>query len=61
MKIKSCYAYCIEAEKTWCLNISLYGVSKDWPDDIIWDVARREMKNHYGKPVTCWRWLDERK
>ena len=54
---KRCIAYCIEAKHEYRVDLTDYGIV--WPgcaQQIVWDVARREMRNHYRKPVTCWSW-----
>jgi hypothetical protein len=48
------YAYCIEPNCTTVLDLHPYGVRPTWQPEIIWDVARREMRNLFHKSVTCW-------
>ena len=55
--MKHCIAYHIEANREYRIDLTSYGIV--WPGGdsrIVWDVARREMRNRYGKPVTCWSW-----
>jgi len=57
MWVPTCYAYHIIPGKKqhFCVDISHYGVRQNWGPEAISDVARREIKNHYGRVATCWR------
>jgi len=57
MERQQCLAVCIEVEKEYRLDLTRFGVRKEWSPEAIWDVAKREMwrswRNelwpHYGR------------
>jgi hypothetical protein len=51
-----CIAYCVEADREYRVELTPYCVKKDWPDEVIWAVAKREMLNQHKRSVTCWCW-----
>jgi hypothetical protein len=53
-KEKHIYAFFTDGIKTWELDLFYFGVREDWTSEQIWTVARREMKNIFGKPVDYW-------
>lgn len=52
--MKHVIAECREAERTYVVDLYPYGVREEWPAEIIWEVARREMLLAWKKPVTGW-------
>lgn len=54
-KDKHCVAYWVD-ETGHEYRVDLYdvGVRWGWDSDVIWDVARREMKRTWNRPVTGW-------
>ncbi len=53
------HAHCIEtgeAVKEYHIELNRYGhnITPETTPEIIWDIARKEMKASFNKPVTCW-------
>ena len=59
MERQRCLAVCIETDHEYWLDLTRFGVRKEWSSEAIWDVARREMRLSWNKPVTSWGWEPE--
>ena len=61
MTSERCVAVWIEPTGEYQVDLTRAGVRRDWPAEIVWEVARREMRRRWNKPVTGWGWSSHRK